>query len=158
MGDLASYERDDPTFTADLRESHETAWLVARWLQGRGHDIVVYGHHERPSVEQMSQFNDGGADIAIVQKIDVKRRPTMQFTCREDFPYPTLLVVHIHTYDRAKSKPWAYVNVNASGTHAAIVMGDTAKHWAKVTKFDKAKRRERHYYECPVEWVRFVCL
>lgn len=155
-GDLSNYERDDPTFSHDLRESHSTSLLVAQWLQMRGHDVIVYGHHERPSVEQMAEYNDGGADIAILHKMDVKRRPSMHFTCLSDFDKPTIFVTGVHTYDRARVKPWAYINVNAQGTHAAIVMGSTAKFWTKGEVYDKKKKRVRHNYECPKEHLQFV--
>ncbi len=148
------YDQKDPNFLSDLRESRKAVRIVADWLSDCGYPVVVRPTFERPDPSMMGEFADDG-DLEIMQRVEVKRRQSLTFTSREDFPYQTLIVDACHCYDNAKPKPYAYVILNREMTAAFIVdCRATRQHWLQVTKRDRIKDRERHFYECPIGLVR----
>jgi hypothetical protein len=155
MRDLDS---TDPGFVDDLRESREAVQHVAQWLVAQGVPVLIRPTYIRPDQSQRSAYSDVG-DLEIQQRVEVKRRFNVQFTCADDFPYPTIIVDVCHTYDNARPKPFMYVIVNHAMTHAAIILcRDTAKQWVRSTKMDSTLNREREFYECPISLVRFTAL
>jgi hypothetical protein len=154
---LQNFNRDDPSFPSDLEESQIAVWRVARWLVERGNNVTVRATHVRDTLENMADFSDEG-DIEIVQRVEVKRRPDIEFRSRETFPYDSIIVDVAHAWDRARPKPFTYIILNASRTYAAIVRGETFKWWTKTKKRDRFKKRDRTFYECPIEHVTFISL
>jgi hypothetical protein len=63
-----------------------------------------------------------------------------------------------HTWDRAETKPVAYVLTNSGLTACFIVLGETASRWVKTERWDRAKQRKRAFYECPIELATFHVL
>jgi hypothetical protein len=151
------YEQDDGSFVSDLVESQASVWIVARWLSSLGYPVTVNPLRVRPDVSQMAAYADKG-DIEIAQRVEVKRRPNILFTCAADFPYPTVIVDVCHTWDRARPKPFAYVILNSDATCAIIVKGESSDSWVKSSKYDRAKNRTRQFYECPIELCKFIRL
>lgn len=150
------YERDDPTFIADLRKSREAVDVAAGWLSEHGYPVIVRPTFERPHVGVKSEFADTG-DLEIVQRVEVKRRVDMDFTSKTNFPYPTVIVDACHCFDNAKPKPYAYFVFNRSMTAALIVnTRETAAQWIRTSKFDNKKQRTRSFYECAIECTTFV--
>jgi hypothetical protein len=153
-----NYNTQDPTFIEDLRKSRASVETVARWLSSKGVPVIVRPTFERPDASRMSEFSDDG-DLEIIQRVEVKQRPNLDFTSKDDFPYPTLIVDACHCYDNAKQKPYAYVIVNRAGDVAFVVyVRDTRAKWLRVKKHDKAKQRDREFYECPMELVEVARL
>lgn len=146
---IPSIDTTDPTFVSDLLNSQNAVWKVAKWLNIQGYNITVRPTAIRPDASQMASYADQG-DLEIIQRIEVKQRPDLHFTCRDDFPYPTVIVDVCHTWDKAIVKPYAYIICNAEVTAALIVLGSTRKQWTQVTKYDTKRNRERHFYECPI--------
>jgi hypothetical protein len=147
------YERDDPTFLADLRASRDAVEIAAQWLASRGYPVIVRPTFERPSVERMADYADGG-DLEIVQRVEVKRRIGLTFTSRDDFPHDTVIVDACHCYDRAVPKPYAYLILNRDMTCALCVnVRDTVSSWHRTERLDRHKNRIREFYECPVALV-----
>jgi hypothetical protein len=142
----------DPTFVSDLNRSKEAVWRASRWLSDQGFHVVVAPTIVRPDPSVRDEYGDDG-DIQIVQRVEIKRRPGIHFTGRDDFPYPSIIVDVAHAWDRAHPKPYAYMIFNDDMTHCCIVKGDTSKHWSRTSKF--ARGREREYLECPIEFCRF---
>jgi len=153
---MRNLDATDPTFVRDLLDSQEAVWLVARWLSRRGNNVTVRAIHVRPTVETLAEYGDAG-DLEIVNRIEVKHR-RLPFTSAADYPYRTVTVDVAHAWDRAHPKPFAYVILNQSRTVAALVLRTTARQWERVTKHDHAKHRDRTFYECPVDLVRFLAL
>jgi len=150
------YERSDPSFIADLRNSKEAVELAAKWLSEMGYPVIVRPTFERPSVERMSEFSDSG-DLEIVQRVEVKRRQLLTFTSKSDFPYETIIVDACHCYDKAHPKPYAYIIFNREMTAAFIVdVKRTVSEWRRVEKRDRHKGRDRAFYECPVSSLSCV--
>lgn len=146
----------DPKFPEDLTESNEHAWQVARWFQSQGIPVAVQPIRLRPTPEERGEYGDNG-DLLIVQRVEVKQR-RFDWTCRDDFPYPTIIVDVCHTWDRAFPKPYLYVITNQSVTRAILVEGRTSWAWKRVYKDDRRINRRRHFYECPLDLVEFKVL
>ena len=91
-----------------------------------------------------------------MQRIEVKRRRSLTFTSKEDFRYESLIVDVCHTYDKAKIKPYAYIILNEKMDCAFIAYSKHQKHWKKTLKSDRFKGRGREFYECPMEYIKFV--
>jgi hypothetical protein len=148
------YDCDDPSFIADLRESKSSVEIAARWLSSQGYPVVIRPTFERPESSKMAEFADDG-DLEIMQRVEVKRRVSLTFSSKADFPYKTLIVDACHCYDNARPKPYAYIILNREMSAAFIVdVKASKKHWQKVTKQDRFKKRERSFYEVPMEFVR----
>lgn len=155
---ISKYEQDDPTFIADLRASKQAVSVAAEWLASLGYPVIVRPTFERPSAEQMREFADNG-DLEIVQRVEVKRRISMTFSCKEDFPYETVIVDACHCFDRAHPKPYAYIILNRDMNAGLVIdVRHTLKEWRRVTKRDRHKNRDREFYECPVSAASFVSL
>jgi len=124
MTDFDVYDKKDPNFINDLRESRTAVSISAEWLNR--------------------------------QRIEVKRRKSLTFSSKEDFPYDSLIVDVCHSYDKAKIKPYAYIILNEKMDCAFIAYSKHQKHWKKTVKADRFKGRDREFYECPMEHIKFV--
>jgi hypothetical protein len=144
----------DPTFLADLRESRTAVGVVADWLVGRGHPVIVHPTFERPTAAQWRDYTDDG-DLDIVHRVEVKRR-TFPFTCREDYPYPTVFVDNARRFDAKRPTPFAYVLVSEALDAVAIVLCHTRSHWTRSKQYARNGHRHMEVYECPFEHVTFV--
>ena len=150
----ATLEQVDPNFPEDLEESKAAVWRAARWLSDRGNHVTVRHTRLREKIEERGEFRALG-DLDILQRVEVKGRG-LDFTSLEDFPFPTIIVCTVHSWDRAEPKPHAYLMVNREMTHLGVVLGSTSKHWKQRTVFDRRRGREIANYECPIEFVDFL--
>lgn len=95
---------------------------------------------------------DGLAHLWLEHKVR-----NFEFTCREDYPYPTVIVDEAYKI-AAKPHPAAiYVIQNRSMTHAAVVYGWTKCDWKQEEFFDRTAMRGGTFYTVPKGMVRF-CL
>lgn len=156
MTNLADIERNDPNFERDLADSDLAVMKIADFLRSKGYPVMVPPVRVRESIEEMSEYSDDG-DLFLLQRIEVKRRG-IAFNTKEEFErqYKTVIVDVCHAWDKAVPKPVAYYILNKAGTCALVVRRNTSEHWRKVTKMDRVKRRQRSFYECPVELCDFV--
>ncbi len=152
------YDASDPTFVDDLMKSKGAVERAARWLSDQGIPVVIRPTFIRPDASRMGEFSDDG-DLEIIQRVEVKRRVTTHFTGRRDFPYASVIVDVCHAYDNARQKPYAYLIFNADMTCLIVIdCKATRDKWFKVSKADRLKGRERSFYECPVDCVKFVAI
>jgi hypothetical protein len=134
---------------------------VAAWLRRRGHEATVRPLRVRLSADVRAEYADAG-DIECVglsgtkRRVEVKHRPELAFTSREDFRYDTIIVDVCHAWDNAIPKPYLYVILNASCSHAFVVSGSTWRHWVRRRRLDRHCGRERNFYECPIERTHVV--
>jgi hypothetical protein len=150
-----NYDEQDPTFVADLLESADYVWIVAKWMSQLGYDVRIPATKIRPSATEMAKYADNG-DLFITKngaekRIEVKRRPDLHFQEPKDFPYPTIIVDAAHCFDNAVPKPDTYVILNSKATHAiTISVASTRNLWQLTQKYDRFKKRNRLFYECPM--------
>lgn len=162
MKDLNQYEIDDPTFVDDLKASDKHVDKVIKWLISRGNNIRKKDLKIRPDVNLMSEYSDDG-DVEIIYpngkigRLEIKQR-MLDFTSKADFPYNTIIVDVVHTWDNSVSKPEGYILTNKNITAAILVDGNTSDKWLTVRKWDNKKKRFRNFYECPMEYTRSVSI
>jgi hypothetical protein len=149
------YEKHDPTFVDDLKASHKHSLKVAEWLRRRGfRDVEVFALRIRPSAAKMRGYGDQGDIAADGLRMEAKRR-TIDFTSPDDFPYDTIIVDTVSSWDKAKIKPELYVLTNKDLTYCCVVMGATRRAWKQTTRYDRKKKRHRRFYECPISYTEF---
>lgn len=69
-----------------------------------------------------------------------------------------LIVDVCHAWDKARPKPEGYLIFNQDCSHVLLVHADTAGKWLRKERFDKAKKRTRAFYECPVSLCKFYSI
>ncbi len=150
------YRKNDPHFVRDLKASVKHTEKVAEWLRSRGFkDIVVLPIRIRSSIAKMSECSDDGDMVVDGMRAEAKHRKQINFTCAEDFPYDTIIVDVVHAFDKADPKPEFYVLTNKSLTHCCVVHCWTSQSWKKTTRWDRGKKRNRAFYECPIRLAEF---
>ena len=153
----------DPTFVDDLKESELAVWVAAKWLHSRGHFVLIPPTIIRPDARERAAYSDGG-DLQIIRKpkrhwerVEVKRRLSINFTDGVDFPFETVIVDVAHSWDNADPKPVGYIIVSSDLSSGMIVnTKTTSSKWRRVEKYDAHVKRSREYYECPVNLCKFV--
>ena len=151
MTNLRSMEANDPDFVKDLENSKKWVWIAAKILSKEGHNVTVKTTRVRPTIEEMNSYSDDG-DLEINHRIEVKHRIDMNFTCMDEFPYPTVIVDVAHTWDCAKPKPYEYIILNATGSYYISIKSESHEHWVRTERFDIKKKRMRTFYECPKKY------
>ena len=153
----------DKQFIKDLKQSDDDVWLVARWLcQLFKRHVMVAPLKIRPDVSQRHQFRDNG-DLFLVEdngnlaRIEVKWR-SIDFTCREDFPFPSLMVGPVDHIDHMFPIAYAHIMLNATRTVACVIRGKTEKHWTNDRIYDSRYGRHSTVYQCPIEHCEFYDL
>lgn len=150
---LAHIDRADPSFEADLQGSKKSVVAAMLWLNEQGFSVIMPRPLPiRENINDICKYSDDG-DFFVQLPVEVKHRPNLQFTCAEDFPFPTVM---LDRKDRVVGvRPWLYITLNGPMTHAVIVRGSTSKHWVLKGRFHGARGRYRTKYECPVELATF---
>ncbi|MFW5970495.1 MAG: hypothetical protein ACOCQT_00200 [Desulfovermiculus sp.] len=128
---------------------------MARWLHGLGYNVAVNATGRAPRHEDWQDYADSG-DLEINQRMEVKRL-SVDFTGRQDWPFGSkFLVCARHSFDRAMPKPHAYIILNRTGTHAAIVKKETYPQWYVEKRTDSRYQGvEQEFYLAPLECVQF---
>ena len=147
--------KSDAAFIEDWNKSHTYVWVVGQWLCGRGYDVSIKPSILRPEFTTRNKYIDDG-DLEIRQRIEVKHRPSLAFTCARDYPYPTVFLDEAYKVDRRPPQSlFAYIILNAECSACCVILNSTRQYWVKETIFDKAQGRECENYACPVGRCRF---
>ena len=144
----------DDQFIESLHQSKEFVQKAAEWLAGQGFEIFVRPTVVRPDWDSRHEFADNG-DLEIRMRIEVKHRD-LDFTCREDYPFDTVIVDEVFKVDRIpKNHLYGYVILNQACTHAGLIGGKTRPTWTTFEKYDNRISENRSFYVCPKEKVNF---
>lgn len=150
---------EDARFRNAVDQSWDAVFAVARYIHRLGDwEVLIQPYRLRPSFERRDGYGDQSDLMARKHNswryVEVKWKHTLEFTSRDDFPYPTILL------DRPeKGHAHSYFTCNRALTHAAIVDFKTRDRWLGPTEyFDKTKGYRGYAYECPVELAKFVAL
>lgn len=149
-------------FLRRLDQSRLSTFLVAEFLHKRGYTVVIPAFNYPPPNSNWEDHVDDG-DLFISKdnepqhRIDVKHI-NVDFTCADDFPHSHMFVADARAIKRANPHPLAYIIVNKSASHVAIVWWKTIGVWEEHTVF--ASNTEKHItvMRCPVEHVDFRTL
>jgi len=138
--------------------SDEAVFRAAQWLQ-RDKNVTVRINPEPPMPDSGNWMDkrDGGDIIAYIERIvEVKEKPDYKFTCREDFPFDTIMVSNVESADRHVVHMWIIVSGNK--THAAVILGKHKPQFQKKNIWCPNTEKHELKYMCPVDYVEFVKL
>lgn len=158
-----SYSGDEVhrDFQKKLEASKEAVELVRRWAVSIGHDVEVPGNTVAENHMDRKEHGDHG-DIFILlpdggkQIIEVKWS-SRDFTCRNDFPYESMIVDSKSEFDAKYPAPYVYVICNKALTHVAVIMVQGKEFWfVEKIKYERAgKFFTKKFYKCNVRNVEF---
>lgn len=145
-------------FLERLDASRPAVWVVAQYLQSRGHSIQVPPDRAVANASEWKEGSDQG-DFFMLLRGEVKHI-TYPFTCAEDWPFDCFMVAQKNVFDRANPKPWGYFTLNPDMTHLAFVdVAKTQKYWfVRTTKDWGIDDLAREKYCCDVSYVKFFPL
>ena len=162
---LEHYEKNDPHFEKDLKKSEAHVNFLVDLLNDKGYKLKPLKGKLREKIEDMCKYSDeGDAEIEYTDGrigiIEMKRRFSCDFQ-PDYFPYKdgNLCIDVQHHYDKmvAKGKePDGYIITNKDVTYCYFVNCQTTKkHWIKVQRWDRGKKRLRYFYDCNIRHLRF---
>lgn len=141
------------TFKNLLENSEKIVTAFAEVLQNSGYNVRVLPKTLSPSVEERWEHVDDG-DIEIIQRIEVKHWPNINFTSVEDIPYKEIIVDEKYKIDKKhNSSLYMYVIVNALCTHCILIPQHTRKHWKVKNKIDGREGRRASFYMIDKKYV-----
>lgn len=148
------------SFLERLDGSRYSTFVVAEYLHKRGYCVRVPAFDYRPKDSDWRDHVDDG-DIYISkftggpeQRIDVKHLNT-EFTSADDWPHSKVYIANAASVDRADPFPLAYILLNRSATHAAIVWGKTRPTWREATCFARNTKTKYALKYCEPQYVEF---
>lgn len=146
--------KDDDIFLRDLEKSRRDVDHFATRMRGQGISVAVAEEITRPDSASRRQYADKG-DMILSLRVEHKVRD-LNFTCREDFPFATVIVDEAYKVREKESDPLLmYVIENRSRTHAAIIYGWTRPRWQIETIYDRRQNRYCENFVVDKSLVRF---
>lgn len=143
-------------FKERLEGSKADVQKVGEWLKGKGFDVLVRPTICAPNKEERYDYADDG-DIEIRFRVEVKKRHNVQFTCKEDYPYPTIFLDETYKVDGwGPGTLYAYIVLSKDAKHAALVPRNTRMQWVKRETWDTVSQRSQQVYEVPKDLAHFV--
>lgn len=150
--------KDNTEFIRDLGASRMAVNEFAERLRRHGIHAWLPPERTRPDASVRREYADAG-DLMVQGRVEHKVRNNLHFTCRDDYPYPTVIVDEVYKEDAKADEPvLAYVIENADRTHAAVVYGWTRDKWQIETRRDAIQGRDCDFYTIDKRWVRFCDL
>lgn len=150
--------KEDPRFLGDLAHSRRAVNEFANKLRSSGIQAWLPPERTRPDSTVRHEYSDSG-DIMVQGRVEHKVRTNISFTCRDDYPYPTVIVDEVYKEDSKSGDPvLAYVIENSRRTHAAIVYGWTRDRWTVESRMDPIQGRMCDFYVVDKRLVRFCNL
>ena len=131
------------TFDRRLARSHLALWVAASWAWDNGQNVRIPS--TPPGVPDDGDLFVQASPGSRWQRLEVKhiRR---DWTCRQDFPFPKVLICARHSWDRANPKPAEYVLFNHRMTHVIRVKRNTRPLWWVDEVADR--KRDDGHQEC----------
>ena len=147
--------KDSSSFLRDLSTSRMAVNEFAQRLREKGLQIWLPPESVRPDASVRRAFADDG-DLMVQGRVEHKVRTNLHFTCRDDYPYATVIVDEVYKEDaKADDRVLAYVIENAARTNAAVVYGWTRDKWQIERRHDPIQGRECDFYTIDKAFVRF---
>ena len=148
-------------FHKDWLASQAPVEAVLRHVQHHGFKATAPEQKFRSSFETRFQEVDDG-DIHMeyegeMVRVEVKQRPDMTFTGKEDFPFPTAIIEETYKLEKPGAPDLLCIVVcNRDLTHAGIAWKKHDEHWSTMDAFVHGAWRTMT--TCPVKWMTWVQL
>lgn len=142
-------------FLKHLDDSAPAVWMAAQKLSSWGFSVSIPPTSVASTADQWHKHADSG-DLFINHRVEVKSL-SAEFSCKEDWPFgKNFIVCAKHSFDNAIIKPYLYIYISRSKTHAAYVPGDTSSQWTVGTRTDSRYNGvSQEFYFCPIDLVSF---
>jgi hypothetical protein len=142
------WSKNDELFQKELNEGYAWQTRVAEFLKNCGLDPKVPELSFRKDISEVPKYSDL-EDMECAGKIfEVKSRKIV-FTYPGDFPYGTVLIDTVGSWNSKKRKPDAYICISTkTGAMIWLPTVDT-EGWLKVQRYDKTRHLKDWFYECP---------
>ena len=147
--------KDNSSFLRDLSTSRLAVNEFAHRMRQKGLQVWLPPESVRPIASVRREYADDG-DLMVQGRVEHKVRTNLHFTCRDDYPYATVIVDEVYKEDaKSEDHVLCYVIENAERTHAAVVYGWTRKNWRVERRRDPIQGRECDFYTVHKDKVRF---
>lgn len=147
-------------FVKALQESRDATFKVGQWLHSLGYDVRIPAFYI-PKDRTDSGVSDHG-DIFIIKdgrpekRMEVKHRPNLTFTCKEDWPFKDgIFIANVDVIERGKNNLGAFITVNGPMTHICIIRPETRRYWSQIDVWCSNTRKVERKFQCPIEHVQF---
>ncbi len=145
-------------FLKRLADSEAARWAVAMHLSSKGSLVEVPALRYAPTAAEAEQYRDEGDLFLVTRKrIEVKGLG-INFTSREDWPFPYVFVSRKEDVERANGAVSAYISVSADLNYAAIIRKATREYWYVVEKLNRLTGNVERYMACELEHVEFITI
>jgi|LakMenE18May11ns_1017448.scaffolds.fasta_scaffold9652694_2 hypothetical protein len=146
--------KSDSDFLDSLAASRRDVSSFAEKIRRRGITVNIPQEVTRPDSSLRMLYADSG-DMTVEMRVEHKVRG-INFTCREDYPFDTVIVDEKYKVDSKSGIPLGmYIIENKSKTHSAVVYGWTQNKWKTQKIYDARQKRECVNYVVPKSMVRF---
>lgn len=147
--------KDDKLFLADFARSQTALSRFIDIQSKQGVNMVSTPSELRGDSKDRRKFADNGDGTLTMRFEHKKRKTNAKFTCKDDYPYPDMIVDEVYNYEQ-KTTPWiAYFIENEPGTHVAVIWNFTRHYWFTKTLFDPYQKRKGEFYLCPTRFIWF---
>jgi hypothetical protein len=141
-------------FVADFRASISAVERFAYTLRRLNVSVWMPPSDLGPDHGTRMEYADSG-DLMIQLRAEHKVR-NLNFTSREDFPFPTIIIDEKYKVDAKASLPlFAYFIQSANSNCVAVIYGHTKHRWTTQESWDPKQSRTCTYYVVPIQFVRF---
>ena len=153
-------EIEDRRFKAAVAASMKAVLAFEVYLKRKGYETIAPKVKIRPNIGERAEYSDKEDLFARKpgeerwRRFEIKGR-TLQFTCRDDFPFPTIIADHA---TKQFERPDWYVNISKDLKYAAVMDGRQRDQWKIADIRDTTKRTaaSNPSYLCPKEMAKFV--
>lgn len=146
---------------AERKEKIACEWLIR---MGNEDAVVLPKTYAKNQSEMMDHLDSGDIRVTLtmfdgtIQRIMGVKGRSIQFTCRQDFPFKDgLIVCSVNSWKHADPKPRGFININEAETHVAIIWDSTFRAWKTKEVTDRRPNRggTQTDYVCPIHCVQF---
>ena len=147
--------KDGNQFLGDLTQSRRAVNRFAAMLRRLGVSAWMPPEEVRPDESVRHQYADDG-DLMVQMRVEHKVRTNLTFTCRDDYPYQTVIVDEKYKEDaKSNRRPFLYVIENKAGSCVAVVHWSTRPFWKIEVRPDPIQKRSCEFYTVDKSRVRF---
>jgi hypothetical protein len=152
---------DESGFARELARGRKTQIRVAMRLLPLGLWLRVGGLLERNGIASQDEEcqNEGDVEIEGNHLLEVKGRD-LEFTSRDDYPYPTVIVCAQRRWINRGRKPCAIIIVSEITDEVLVIPGNSSAEWTESKKHDRIRDIDFMALEAPLScvttWERLV--
>ena len=142
-------------FVNRLDKSQLAVKAVVDWLERKGGSTYVPPTTVYPRGANPKDYRDHG-DIFLDYGFPTQKRLEVKglnvdFTGPETWPFREIFISRKEVVDLANGEVEAYITVNKSLTHVAIILGKTKASWYETRKWASNWKQYETYYASPLE-------